>query len=61
MADRKNPELIEDADLDEASGGLLPAIQKVREAAAAQPEPEKVSLTKAGPGTLTLSGNSSNG
>ena len=35
---KKTPELIQDNDLDEASGGLsgllLPAVQKVREAAA---------------------------
>lgn len=35
MTEKKNPEIIEDTDLDEASGGLLlPAVQKVREAAA---------------------------
>lgn len=33
MAKKKAPEVIEDAALDDASGGLLPAIQKVREAA----------------------------
>jgi len=37
MTDKKTPEVIEDADLDETSGGiglLLPAVQKVRDAAA---------------------------
>lgn len=36
MAKRKTPEVIEDKDLDETSAGiglLLPAVQKVREAA----------------------------
>ena len=33
MVKKKAPEVIEDAELDGASGGLLPAIQKVREAA----------------------------
>jgi hypothetical protein len=33
MAEKNAPEVIEDAELDGASGGLLPAIQKVREAA----------------------------
>jgi len=32
MADKKKPELIEDAQLDDISGGL-PAVQKIREAA----------------------------
>jgi hypothetical protein len=35
MADKKKPEVIEDAQLDDVNGGLLlPAVQKVREAAA---------------------------
>lgn len=39
MTKKKTPELIEDKDLDKASGGiglLVPAVQKVREAAATQ-------------------------
>ncbi|HYD13263.1 MAG TPA: hypothetical protein VEC11_10485 [Allosphingosinicella sp.] len=60
MADKKNPELIEDAQLDEASGGLLPAIQKVREAAAAQPDPQPATLTKTGTGTLAFGGSNTN-
>ena len=47
----KTPELIEDKDLDEASGGLgllVPAVQKVREAAAAQsgPSVSEIVVTK---------------
>jgi hypothetical protein len=60
MADKKKPEIIEDANLDDASGGiglLLPAVQKVREAAATEPAP--TSITKTGPGTLQLGGNNS--
>jgi hypothetical protein len=62
MADKKKPEIIEDANLDEASGGislLLPAVQKVREAAATEPAPAPTSITKTGPGTLQLGGNNS--
>jgi prepilin-type processing-associated H-X9-DG protein len=33
MAKKNTPKVIEDAELEGASGGLLPAIQKVREAA----------------------------
>lgn len=54
MTDKKTPEVIEDADLDEASGGialLLPAVQKVREAAATTSSPT-VNLSKAGTGQL---------
>jgi len=43
MTKKKTPELINDKDLDQASGGLsgllLPAVQKVREAAASQSSP----------------------
>jgi hypothetical protein len=42
MTKKKTPELIDDKDLDQASGGiglLLPAVQKVREAAATQSSP----------------------
>jgi hypothetical protein len=42
MSKKKTPELIDDKDLDQASGGiglLLPAVQKVREAAASQSSP----------------------
>ena len=35
MTEKKTPEMIEDAQLDDTTGGLLlPAVQKVREAAA---------------------------
>lgn len=51
------PELIEDAALDDASGGLLlPAVQKVREAASRLGATEEAGLTKVGPGTLVLGG-----
>lgn len=42
MTKKKTPELIDDKDLDQASGGLgllLPAVQKVREAASSQSSP----------------------
>jgi hypothetical protein len=54
MPEKKTPEVIEDADLDETSGGialLLPAVQKVREAAATTSTPT-VTLNKTGAGQL---------
>jgi hypothetical protein len=56
MTEKKTPEVIEDADLDETSGGvgmLLPAVQKIREAAATTSTPTAtVNLSKTGAGQL---------
>lgn len=56
MTDKTKPKPLADKDLDAASGGL-PAVQKVREAAA---RTTSSSLTKAGPGTLAAQSADSN-
>lgn len=49
---KKKPELIEDSKLDDVTGGLLPAVQKVREAAVRSTTASTPTTTTIGVGEL---------
>lgn len=56
---RSAPEVIEDAELDGASGGLLPAVQKVREASITDGTSNSSSAAKPAAGANVLLGDGS--